>query len=262
VVRSGVNLGAFDNIVYRNSSLPRRDYQAVELQSAYRFGSTLSLNGEWTLQLENDGTFEGEAASNPAIPSVIGDYPELYVASRNYPDGRLDDFQRHKVRVWGLYGLSLGRLGRLDVAPLYRFNSGRTYSLVASVPLSAQQIALNPGYARIPTSQTIYFGERGSQSYEGYHLVDLAVTYGVPVWQALKPWLKVEALNVLNNRKLVTWNTTVTADTAGPKDELGLPLNYIKSAAFGTATGPASFVRPRPGQDGGRTFLFAAGIRF
>jgi hypothetical protein len=262
IIRNGINLGAFDNAVYRNSDLPKRDYQALQFQSAYRFGSNLSVNGQWTLQLENDGTFEGEAASNPAIPSIIADYPELYVASRSFPDGRLDDFQHHKVRVWASYGLDMGRLGRVDVAPLYRYNSGRTYSLTASVPLSAQQIALNPGYARIPTSQTIFFGERGSQSFEGYHLVDLGITYSVPVWQALKPWVKVEALNVLNNRTLITWNTTVTADTTGPKDAFGLPLNYIKNAAFGTATGPGSYVRPRPGLDGGRTFMLAAGLWF
>jgi hypothetical protein len=49
---------------------------------------------------------------------------------------------------------------------------------------------------------------------------------------------------------------------AGPKDENGLPINYIKSAAFGTASAPSSYPRPRPGLDGGRTFLVATGVRF
>jgi hypothetical protein len=161
------------------------------------------------------------------------------------------------------YNLGLGRFGRLDVAPLYRFNSGRTYSLVAGgIALSAQQIARNPGYARLPASQSIFFGARGSESFEGFHLVDVAATYSVPVWQSLQPWVKVEVLNALNNQKLISWNTTITADNAGPKDEHGLPLNYLKAAAFGTAAGPASYPRPRPGLDGGRTFMFAAGVRF
>jgi hypothetical protein len=175
----------------------------------------------------------------------------------------VDDFQRHKVRVWAAYNLGLGRFGRVDLAPLYRFNSGRTYSLgVGGIPLSAQQIARNPGYARLPASQSVFFGARGSQSFEGFHLVDLAATYSVPVWQSLKPWVKVEVLNALNNQKLISWNTTVTADNAGPRDDDGLPLNYIQSAAFGTATGTASYPRPRPGLDGGRTVMFAAGVRF
>ena len=263
IARNGINLGAFDNAVYRNTDLPKRDYQALQFESAYRPSSRLSLNGHWTVQLQNDGTFEGEAAGSPAQPSIIGDYPEIYVASRSFPDGRIDDFQRHKVRVWASYHLDLRRFGALDVAPLYRFNSGRTYSLVAAgVPLSAQQIARNPGYARPPTSQSIFFGERGSQSFASYHLVDLAATFNVPAWQSLRPWVKVEVLNALGNEKLISWNTTITADSAGPKDENGLPINYIKSAAFGTASGPSSYPRPRPGIDGGRTFLFAAGIRF
>jgi hypothetical protein len=92
--------------------------------------------------------------------------------------------------------------------------------------------------------------------------VDVAATYSVPVWQSLRPWVKLEVLNALNNQKLISWNTSITADNAGPKDENGLPLNYIKSAAFGTASGPASYPRPRPGLDGGRTVMLAAGIRF
>jgi carboxypeptidase family protein len=263
VSRDGIDLGAFDNQVYRNSDLPKRDYQAVELESAYRATSKLAVNASWTIQLQNDGTFEGESSSGPAQPSVIGDNPEMLVPSRNFPDGRLDDFQRGKVRAWASYGFDLKRFGRLEVAPFYRFNSARTYSLVANgVPLSSQQIARNPGYARAPTSQSIFFGGRGSQSFESYHLVDVAATYSVPVWQALRPWVKAEVLNVLNNDKLISWNTTITADNAGPKDENGLPLNYIKAAAFGTPTAPSSYPRPRPGLDGGRTFMMAAGVKF
>jgi len=263
VSKNGVNLGAFDNAVYRNTNLPTRDYQALQFESAYRPTVNLSVNGHWTFQLQNDGTFEGESSSGPALPSLIGDYPEIYVPARNFPTGRLDDFQRNKIRVWATYQLALGRFGAVDVAPLYRYNSGRTYSLVASgVPLSAQQIARNPGYARLPTSQSIFFGDRGSQSFEGVHLVDLAATYSVPVWESLRPWVKLEVLNAFNNQKLVSWNTAITADASGPKDENGLPINYIKSVTFGTATGPASYPRPRPGMDGGRTFLVAAGLRF
>ena len=261
ISRDGLS-GVFDNVVYANSDLPKRDYQALILQSAYRFGSALSVNGDWTLQIENDGTIEGESTSSPGLPTLIGDYPELFTAARNYPDGRLDDFQRHKVRVWAAYALDLGRFGRFDVAPLYRFNSGRTYSLTATVPLTAEQIARNPGYARLPTSQTVFFGERGSESFRGFHMVDLGVTYAVPAWQSLRPWVKLETLNLLDNDTLIAWNTAITADTAGPKDADGLPLNYIKGASFGKETGPTSYPRPRPGMDGGRTFMMSAGIRF
>src|SRR4029453_5868243 len=97
-------------------------------------------------QAENGGNFEGESANNPAAPSWIGDYPEIISATRSFPNGRLDDFQRHKGRVLAAYGLHLRRFGRIDIAPLFRLGSGRTYSLIAAaVALTPQQIALNPG---------------------------------------------------------------------------------------------------------------------
>jgi len=72
----------------------------------------------------------------------------------------------------------------------------------------------------------------------------------------------VEVLNVLNNQKLLSWDTTVAADAAGPVDALGLPLAYTRGPNFGLATSNANYARPRQGMDGGRTFLLAAGVRF
>ena len=265
VIKDGVNFGVFDNVVYRNSSDPVRKYQALELIGSYRRDSRLLVNGHWTVQLENDGNFEGEGRNTPAVSSLVGDYPEILVPERDFPTGRLPGFQRHKVRVWGVYTLTMGRFGDVDIAPVYRYNSALTYSLTAaSVPLSAYQISRDPGYARLPGGgrQTIYFGARGSQSYEGYHLVDLGLTYGIPVWRELRPWIKVEMLNVLNNQKLISWDTTVTANTTGPVDQYGLPTQYTQAASFGQATSTTNYPRPRPGMDGGRTFLMALGVRF
>ena len=72
----------------------------------------------------------------------------------------------------------------------------------------------------------------------------------------------LSALNLLNNQKPIAWDTTVTADNAGAKDANGLPLSYIKGANFGNPTSTTSYARPRPGMDGGRTFIAAFGIRF
>ncbi len=261
VTRNGVNFGTFDNAVYRNSALPKREYDAFDVQSGWRALTRLNVSGQWTVQLRNNGSFEGESANNPAVPSIIGDYPEIYV-TRDYPIGRLDDFQRSKVRLWASYSLGLGRAGRLDLAPMYRYNSARTFSYTASVAMSAQQIAVDPGYARRPASQTLYFGDRGAGTFAGYGLVDFASTWSVPVWRAVSPWCKLEVLNALNNQKAISWDTSITADLAGPKDANGLPLNYVKGANFGKPTKTTDYPRPRPGADGGRTFLMAFGIRF
>ena len=98
-------------------------------------------------------------------------------------------------------------------------------------PLSAVQAARNPGYAGTPTQQ-VFFGERGSQSFKGFALVDLAVTYGVPVWRSAQPWIKFEMFNVLNNQKLIAWDTTITADAASARDEFGLPTGYVRRPAL------------------------------
>src|SRR5205085_2874044 len=89
VVVAGVNAGKFTNIVYQNTDLANRRYQGVVFQSRYRIRNSWSVNGHYTVQLKNDGNYEGEAASKPGNTGIIGNYPEAFNAARNYPDGRL-----------------------------------------------------------------------------------------------------------------------------------------------------------------------------
>ena len=264
VTEGGFNFGTFDRVEYRNTSVPRREYQGVQMLGRYNLFDNLYVNGHYTVQIKNDGNFEGEAANSPGASSSFGDYPEILVANRNFPEGRLNDFQRHKVRVWAVSSHDLGRAGSLDVAPLWRYNSALTYSLQASTALSAVQLARNPGYARLPGggTQTIYFGELGSQEFAGYGLVDVAATYTLPIWRSLRPWLKAEVFNVLNNDKLIAWNTTVTPDRDSALDADGLPTGYVPAANFGQPRSSADYARPLPGVDGGRTFQMAFGVRF
>lgn len=262
IARNGLTFGTFDNVVWKNTDLPQRHYQAIDVQGSFRAAPALRVSADWTVQIENNGNFEGESPNNPAIGTALGDYPEMLVAGRNYPTGRLDDFQRHRLRLWGIYSLGMGRAGTIDVAPLWRVNSGRTYSLVANgVALTPVQLANNPGYVGAPT-QSVFFDERGSESFKGVGLVDLAVTYGVPVWRTASPWVKFELLNVMNNQKQLSWDATVAPDSAGPKDANGLPLTSVTGARFGQAVRTGDFPRPRLGMDGGRTFLMSMGARF
>lgn len=260
IVVNGATLGQLDNILYENSDEMRREYQALQLMGQHRLRNDLSVSGHWTLQLKNDGNFEGETP-NPT-GSVFGDYPEMLSLARSAPEGHLDDFQRSKVRLWADYRAELGDFGSLSIAPIYRYNSAKTYSLVLNgQPLSAVQAARNPGYAGTPTQQ-IYFGDRGSQSFKGFALVDMALTYGVPVWRSAQPWIKFEMFNVLNNQKLIAWDTTITADAASARDEFGLPTGYVVGPRFGQGTSNAHYPAPRAGVDGGRMFDVAIGFRF
>ena len=246
IVVNGVVVTRADVFVYKNSDVPKREYQALEFLGQHAIMDKVVVSGQWTVQLKNDGNFEGETP-NPT-GSTTGDYPELLVQARSNPSGRLDDFQRSKVRIWATYDLSLNKYGAIHIAPMYRYNSGTTYSLsVSGVALSAIQAARNPGYNSTPT-QTLFFGARGSESFKGYALLDMAVTCDVPVWRSARPWIKVEAFNALNNRKLVSWNTTIAADAAGAKDENGLATGYIQGAQFGTATANSNYPASRRGR--------------
>jgi hypothetical protein len=263
VVYDGVNYGTFDKQIFRNSDGPQRKYRGLMFQANYRLMDNLSVEGHWTVQLKNWGNFEGEGQNTPGSSSLYGDYPEIYVPSRNFPTGRTDDFQRHKVRLWAMYTQRMGRFGALDVAPMVRIESPRVYSLTAgNVALSAYQLANDPGYAQPPQTQTIFFGERGSQEFKGYALMDLSFNYSIPVFKSLSPWVKMEVLNVLNNQKLIAWNTQVRPDPNSPKDEFGLATGYIKGANFGNGTSNAHYPGWRAGNTGGRTFLMYTGIRF
>jgi hypothetical protein len=269
VNRNGANIGNLTKVIYDNTTGIDRQYQAIVLQSAYRFTGVMNIGAHYTVQLKNDGNSNVEAANQPGISSVYGDYPEILgpALDRYLPEGRLADYQKHKVRVYGTYTQHMGRFGSLDVSPIWRIDSGQTFSYsAASVPLSAIELARNPGYPanniNANTAYTLFFGARGAGDFAGYGVLDLAATYTIPVWTIAKPWVKVEFYNLLNNDKLIKWDTTVSADPNSPKDANGLPTGYIQGANFGKAIQDTQFIQPIPGTNGGRLFRMAFGVRF
>jgi outer membrane receptor protein involved in Fe transport len=261
-------VGPLTNRVYDNTDELRRDYQALIVESGYRVGSRLRVNGHYTLQLRNHGTFAGEAANRPGIPSVYGNYPEIFgpALDRLMPDGRLDNYQRHKLRAYATYSQALGRFGSVDVSPLWRVNSGAVYSLTAPVRITAQQLANNPGYPATDisgaTRQTVFFGDRGAYEFDGYGVMDLATSYQLAVWKTVSPWIKLEVYNLLGNQKPIAWDRTIAADATSARDANGLPTGYVEGPNFGKATSGAHFPQPYLGQHGGRAIRIAFGARF
>jgi hypothetical protein len=275
VTLEGLDLGEVSNVVYRNTDVARREYQAMVFQSRYRVFNSLTVNGHYTLQIRNHGNYEGEGSNLPGNPSWIGDYPEAISEARHYPFGRLQNFQRHRMRAWVIYDLNLGKWGRVATSGLWRVDSGLAYSLLArNVAPNATQRALvaAAGYPEAPGSAHIYFGERGSETFAGYGLLDWSGTYDVPVFKDLRPWIKFDIYNLFDNQKLIAWSTTISPDPNSPRDSLGIPTGYIKSSTFGTATGNTvtngdvtnipAYPQWSGGFNGGRTFRVAMGVRF
>jgi hypothetical protein len=265
VVFQGLDAGCLDNKVFRNTDAPERVYQAIELQGRYGILRNWSVEGNYTHQLKNDGNYEGEGGQAIGA-TVFGSYPELLVP-RNNPSGRLSQFQAHKVRLWTTYNIELGRAGSVATGLIYRYDSARTYNLsVANVPLTAIQRGRDPGYQSPPTNQTLFFGERGVGEFNDLSEFDLSLTYAIPVFRRIEPWVKLDITNVLNADTLLTHNTTILrngTDAASvaacggpcPVDADGLPTTYRNAATFGRPASAASYTTPRE-------YAIQAGIRF
>jgi hypothetical protein len=268
VDRNGVDYGLFDVSEFHNAPDSLfRDYKALVFQGRERFSSRLFVDASYTVQLRNNGNFEGEAANQPAISSLAFDYPEVTSADRNYPEGRLAAFQRHKIRLLGSYSQPLGRLGSTDIGLIWRYNSGTPYSDVsANADMSDFQLeqAAALGYANEPGGglQNIYYGPRGAHLFPGYGLVDLSMNYAIPVWKSVRPYLRAEVLNLFNNQKLISWDTTLDPNWNGPVDSLGIPTTFTNGPNYGKATAETDYPSWRSGLTGGRTFLVQTGLRF
>ena len=127
------------------------------------------------------------------------------------------------------------------------------------------QLARDPGYARLPDggTQTIYFGDRGAQTFNGLALLDLAATYQIPVFRTVSPWVKVEILNLTEQPE---------ADLVGHDGHAGpeQPAGRQRAADRlhpGSALRPGHLEHQLPGlaaraRPGGRTYLLSGGIRF
>jgi len=179
VGRDGVTFGTFSNVFYRNTDALERNYDGLELQGRYQIADNFLIDGTWTIQITNEGDFEGERTNRAGISSAAFDYPEVTPENRYFPKGRLDNFQRHKIRLWGIYNLDLGTGGVVDIGAIWRYNSGRAYSLRANgVPTNETQAAIlvSAGYVDVPAPRTVYFSQgRGSETFDGYGLLDVSV---------------------------------------------------------------------------------------
>lgn len=119
------------------------------------------------------------------------------------------------------------------------------------------------GYVDAPGRRDIYFSQgRGSETFDGYGLLDITVNYSIPVWESLSPWIKFDLFNALNNDKQIYGNTTVSVDPDSPLDEFGIPTGFIEGPRFGEATSVDHYPQYLPNVDGLRSFLASFGVRW
>jgi hypothetical protein len=257
VIVEGVSAGFFSNTFITNSSLPVREYQAVQLIARYRVTDNWTIDGNYTNQLTNDGNFEGEGTNSPGISSILGDYPEIRSQARHFPLGKLNDYAEHKLRVYTTYNLDFERAGNLSVGLLMNFDSGLTFSSTDSIPISSIQdgILTDSGYVDAPTSQTIFFGDRGDASFDDALTFDLSLNYQLPIVADFDLWIKADLYNVFNDDSQLAGRTTVDANLDGPLDSLGIPTTFTAPGNYLDARNNADFTEPRE-------YRFTVGFRF
>jgi hypothetical protein len=252
IVFQGIDAGCFDNQLYKNTNGPKREYQAVELQSHYDITRNWGVEGNWTHQIKNDGNYEGEAGQ--ALPtSAYGVRPEMQ-SPRELPIGHLLQYEANKIRLWTTYNFDFHRAGNLTTALIYKYDSPLTFSYSASVARSAISKAANPGYKNAGSSVTIFFGDRGIGQFNSSSIFDASVQYSIPI-SRVTPWVKVDIQNVTNDSTQIAWNTAITADSSSPLDAWGYRTGYTKNATFGRPSSATSYVQPRQ-------YLVYLGVRF
>jgi hypothetical protein len=266
VIVDGTDYGFFDNTFFRNTDNRLREYQAIALQGRYGLRRNLNVDLNYTYMLKYDGNYEGEAANQPANAPGINSYPEILDPSRSFPVGRLAGFQRHKLRLLTSYSLPT-HVGNFGFGLVYRFDSGTPYSyLFRGYPVTDIQNSHDPGYATPPTSQNLYFGERGSQLFPSQSRFDFALNYDIPVFKSLSPWLKATVFNIFNTAYRTGFNTGIVpcngsagsiaaGCTAAPTDANGLPTTFVQGSSFGAARAASDYQLPR-------RFILSAGLRF
>ena len=267
VVYAGVDAGFVTNHVFQNTDLAHRNYSASVLQGRYRLSKAWTVNGQWTHEFKDNGNYTGEATNQPGATSLIGDYPQAFASEpqRFYPDGRLNDFEGNRLRAWTIYNIDMGRRGDVSLSGLWRLDQNGVFSYAAlnqTISTTQRNLLRVAGYPDLPGRFTLYFSDRGANDFPTYSLLDFDVNYNIPVVGTVKPWLRFDVFNLFNNNKLISWNTTVRPDPTSPLDALGLRTGFVRGSLFGQATTPNNFPLAFGGQNGGRTFRVAVGVRF
>lgn len=266
-----------DLSLIRNSNNLERRYRGVLLQARWSPGRfDFGTHYTWSKLRGND---DGESGTTGAVantdPSLF--YPEYFNYSRVAPIGYLQGDQRHRLRAWAGYRLSLGK-GSLEGTLMQSYDSGLPYSIAGAINLTRYTGApANLGYASVPNG-LYYFSGRGELRAESIRSTDFALRYSVFV-SAVELFAQGDLLNAFNNaaifdpKLLSTTVSTAATSTAllpfDPAKQTPIQCPQGASAATCTAMGAnyqlaSNFGQPlnNLGYQTPRTVRVSMGVRF
>jgi outer membrane receptor protein involved in Fe transport len=257
-----------DVAVLENTDVLSRQYRALNLQGAYRVGTSLTTGLSYTLS-RLWGNFNGENIDSGPVATSALQYPEYRDLNWNYAEGDLAADQRHRLRAWANYDLPWGRrFFSTQLSAVQQVESGTPYGAVASV--AVDPFVDNPGYAVTPGTMAYYFTSRDAFRTETMTRTDLALRLSRRLGTGRAPELfaQFQALNIFNqfaafNISGNDINTTVLTAVDDDSLELFNPfvetpvegVHWRKGSRFGEPTGRNAYTTPR-------LFRFSVGVRF
>ncbi len=221
----------------------------------------------------------GETTGTGPVQSIVQQYPEYKQQSWNFPTGDLSQDQRHRVRLFGTLDIPAPKaLGLFSLSAIQAYDSGLPYGAVGKV--RAQNYIANPGYVQPPsgaTSPVYYFTARDAFHTPSTKRTDLALNWSHKFGGLVEVFIQPQVLNIFNylqiatngtglnttiqdattNSRLANFNPFTTTPVAFDRSTNGgncpnaasgpVAANYCIPAAFGSATGVASYQAATPG---------------
>ncbi|HUP47962.1 MAG TPA: carboxypeptidase regulatory-like domain-containing protein [Thermoanaerobaculia bacterium] len=271
----------YDLKLVENTNDLSRDYNAIQLQTAYRLFQRLHLGGNYTWS-ETRGNQVGQTGGSGPVAdetSAPFAYPEFKAFAQFNPSGYLPQDQTHKVRAWVSWDQPTP-IGSFNFSVLQAFDSGTPFSAIGTIdPRPYVDSSLLDAYATAPSAVNYYFSDRGGFRWDDVTSTNLAVNYSLPI-QRVGLFAQAEVLNLFNDDAVVGGSTTVltarqstciqsTGANAGQRCAAFNPftetpvegVHWQRAANFGQATTPTtpltqgSYQLPR-------TFRLSVGLRF
>lgn len=249
------NNGNSDLVVINNDdSNYEREYNAVQLQGAFRITDNLSLTGNYTWA-QLTGNVEGSSSSG--VGSTIGrttEYPELNNFDRRNPVGYLSNDVRHRANLFLNYNLSTG-IGNFTFSAMEEINSGSPYNRAWSLDLDEfdGQYGLpeldSLGYVS-PDDSSFYYLSIGEDRGETAYATNLGVNWDIKLFKKFEFFLQLDVFNLFNQNaadngrgyrssieEVAAFNVFNETPVEG--------VHYELDRDFGRPTSSIAFQRPR-----------------
>ena len=245
-----------------NTNSLKRSYKALLAQMSFPIGQRLTVSGNYTLS-EVSGNVIGETSASGPVTAGVLSYPEYFNLAWNAPIGDLSLDQRHKVRAWADWQTPLPEaLGRLNLAALFRFDSGSPYGAAGSI--DSRPYVPSLGYSGPPSSVTYYFTARDAFVTPNIKRTDLSLNWSRKLGvRSGEVFFRGTVQNVFNAEGLVTVNTSTLTRLNSTRFTAFNPFtttpvqgtNWDFGTSFGKATSRDAYQLPR-------TYAFSLGVRF